>query len=276
MNFESLNYCGQIVREHDPDRFFLSMFVPAARREDVWALMAFNHEIAKTRAVVSETQLGLIRLQWWREQIMNIYAGGSVPEHEVLKPLAAAIGAHGLAQDLFETLIYAREFDLEDVAPSTLEGLLHYADLTSTPLMRLILKVMGEDERSEPVSVVGVNYALAGLLRSILAFAGQRRCLLPDDLMQAYGVRTGLLYDPPSPKRSGGTGFKAQEGLKQVVQAVAGAFVGGVACEARFLKASQKMAALYIGQLQGVKFDIFDPRLRSSPAFKELRVVLNL
>lgn len=265
MKFESLSYCGRLVREQDSDRFFLSMFVPADRREDVWALMAFNHEIAKTREVVSETQLGLIRLQWWRDQIANIYAGGSIPEHEILKPLATAIKAHDLPQDLFDTLVYAREFDLEDVAPSSLEGLLHYADLTSTPLMRLILKVVGEDEAGEPVSVVGVNYALAGLLRSILAFAGRRRCYLPDEIMQAYGVRTSQLFE-----------FKPQERLHKVVEEVAQAFVGGVACEVRFLRASQKMAALYIGQIRGAKFDIFDPKLQSSPAFKELRVALDL
>ena len=70
---KTLSYCGQVVRDQDRDRFLLSLFAPADRREALWALFAFNHEIAKTREVVTEMQLGLIRLQWWREQVTNIF-----------------------------------------------------------------------------------------------------------------------------------------------------------------------------------------------------------
>src|SRR5688572_600358 len=137
----SLSYCGQHVRGNDPDRFLLSMFAPPERREALWALFAFNHEIAKTREVVSETQLGLIRLQWWRDAITKIYEGGDVPEHEILKVLAPAILEHNLSRDHFNTLVYAREFDLENVCPANMDGLLSYADFTSTPLMNLALKI---------------------------------------------------------------------------------------------------------------------------------------
>ena len=120
---QPLSFCGSLVKAYDPDRFLLTMFVPeqvrdpsspaaTTRREALWALFAFNHEIAKTRAVVSEPQLGRIRLQWWRDEIERIYSGSVVPEHEVLKPLAAAIRAHDLPREDFETLITAREADL--------------------------------------------------------------------------------------------------------------------------------------------------------------------
>lgn len=275
MNQSDLSYAGQVVREHDPDRFFLSMFVPPSpsglrrdkagvdAREDVWALFAFNYEIAKTREVVSETQLGLIRLQWWRDAIAKIYSG-EVLDHLGVQALAKAIKAHDLPKDLFDTLIYAREFDLEDVCPGNMEGLLHYADFTSTPLMKLVLKVIGGGE-GDPVQPVAVNYALAGILRSVLHFGRQRRCLLPQDIMNTHAVSTNKLYEG-----------KAQDGLVEVVRVVADAFVPGIRCENRYLRASQKMAALYIGQLRRCGYDIFNPKLQSSPAFKELRVFLDL
>ena len=53
----TISYCGETVRKHDPDRFLLSMFAPPESREALWALYAFNHEIAKTREVVTETQV---------------------------------------------------------------------------------------------------------------------------------------------------------------------------------------------------------------------------
>lgn len=256
-------YCGELVKGQDSDRFLLSHFAPVGCREALWALFAFNYEVAKTREVVSETQLGLIRLQWWRDAIAAIYEDGAVPEHEVVGALASAIQAHDLERAQFDALIFAREFDLEDVLPSAVEGTVHYADYTCTPLMALVAKVLGAE--GDPVSAVASNYALAGILRATVSFARQRRCFLPQELMGAHKVSVNQLYE-----------LKEQDGLREVVRAVAGEFVGGVACEDRFFKASQHLAGLYMGQLKRCRYDVFHPRLQLPPAFKALRLVLKL
>lgn len=252
-----------MVKNQDLDRFLLSHFAPAECREALWVLFAFNHEIAKTREVVSETQLGLIRLQWWRDAIAAIYDGGAVPEHEVVQPLVRVIADYDLDRELFDTLIYAREFDLEDVLPSDLEGLLNYADFTSTPLLKLVAKVL--DAEAEPVQVVATNYALIGVLRASVSFARQRRCYLPQDLMEEHAVRTNQLFE-----------LKKQDGLRDVVREVGDAFVSGVKCEDRFMRASQRLSAMYLKQLKKLNYDAFHPRLVLPPAFKELRLVLGL
>jgi len=86
----ALSYCGQEVRKYDNDRFLTCLFAPADRREALFALYAFNLEIAKTREVVTEPILGQIRLQWWHDSIGEVYEGGG-RRHEVLQPLADAI-----------------------------------------------------------------------------------------------------------------------------------------------------------------------------------------
>ena len=260
---QALSFCGQLVREQDRDRFLLSFFAPPESREALWALFAFNYEIAKTREVVSEMQLGLIRLQWWREAIGRIYDTGAVPEHEVLQPLAAAIKAHDLPREYFETMIYAREFDLEDVLPGNMEGLINYADFTNTPLLKLAVKITGGDPEAEPVQPVAVNYALAGILRAVPFHAAQRRCLLPEDLMQAQGIRLTHLYD-----------LKPPENLPKVVEAVAGQIVRGVAPGNVFLKATQKLAIINAGKIRRTGYDVFDPKMQIPPFFKELRLIL--
>ena len=58
-----------LVRQHDPDRFLTALFAPAAQRDALLALYAFNHELARAREVASEPTLALIRLQWWREVV---------------------------------------------------------------------------------------------------------------------------------------------------------------------------------------------------------------
>lgn len=271
-----ISYCGALVKDQDRDRFLLSMFAPSSPsattrqawlspREALWALFAFHYEIAKTREVVSETQLGLIRLQWWRDAVAAVYEGGDVPEHEVLRPLAEVIRAYDLhnqeARDLFDMLIYAREFDLEDVLPADMEGVLHYADYTSTPLMQLAGRIAGADVDSEPVQVIAVNYALAGILRSVVHFARGRRCLLPEALMHTHVVSVNQLYE-----------LKRQDGLRDVVAAVAEEFVPGVRAQSRFLRAVQGMSEIYMGQIRRCGYDVFHPRMSVPPAFKELRL----
>ena len=98
-----LSYSAQMVREHDPDRFLLTMLMPPTYREDLLTLFAFYYEVAKTREVVSETVLGQIRLKWWQESIEEIYKGGAVREHEIVQALAGVIGRRGLSYEYFPT-----------------------------------------------------------------------------------------------------------------------------------------------------------------------------
>lgn len=262
MSNSSLSYCGELVRRHDPDRFLLSMFAPPESREALWALFAFNHEIAKTREVVSETQLGLIRLQWWREAIQKIYEQDEVLEHEVLRALAEAIKAHELPRAHFDALVYAREFDLEDVLPGNVEGFLNYADFTTTPLCKLAVQVTGDDPEMEPVQPVAVNYALAGLLRAVPSHAQQRRCYLPEDLMNTYEVRLNQLYE-----------LKPGGGLIQVVDKIVDNFVDKVRADNKFLKASQTLGRIYVRQIKRLGGDVFHPRAQIQPFLKEIRVI---
>jgi 15-cis-phytoene synthase len=62
-------FCENLVREQDPDRYFATLFAPAERRPGLFALYAFNIEIAKIREAVSEPIPGEIRLSWWREML---------------------------------------------------------------------------------------------------------------------------------------------------------------------------------------------------------------
>lgn len=259
-----LPYCGLLVKDHDPDRFLLSLFGPKECREALWALFAFNHEIAKTREVVSETMLGLSRLQWWREAIGKIYDSGEILQHEILNALAPAIKKHNLPREHFETLVYAREFDLENVPPTKLEGFLHYADFTSTPLMKLAVTIAGGDAEYESVPVVAVNYALAGLLRAVPFHAAQRRCYLPEDLMKKHGVTLRQLHDF----------MKPEPGLKDLAQEIAGQFVYDVKIKSRFLRAAQALAVIHIKQVEKAGYDLFSPKMALPAPFKELRVFL--
>jgi len=193
---ERLSYCGHQAYEHDRDRFLTTLFSPADRREALFALIAFNIEIAKTREVVSEALLGQIRLQWWRDAIGEIY-DGTPRRHEVIAPLAEAVERWQLDRRHFDTLIDAREDDLTETAPPTLEALEDYCARTSAPLIRLQLQTLGiaEGPAHEAAGPLGTAWAMTGLMRAVPFHARQRRVYLPTAVVEEVAVEMGELFE---------------------------------------------------------------------------------
>ncbi|MGF1609751.1 MAG: phytoene/squalene synthase family protein [Kiloniellales bacterium] len=192
-----LSYCARELRRRDHDRFLTGLFAPADRREDLYALYAFNLEVARVAETVSEPMLGRIRLQWWREAIDELYAG-RLRRHQVIEPLAAAVERHDLDRDRFERLLEAREFDLDGEAPASLEALEGYVEATSSDLIVLALEVLGagdEPAALEAGRLVGLAWALTGLARAVPFHAAQKRCYLPADLCREAGLELGDLFE---------------------------------------------------------------------------------
>ncbi len=260
----SLSVCGGDVRRHDPDRFLLSLLAPSAVREDLWALYAFNHEIAKTREVVTETQLGLIRLQWWRDAIAAIYtAGADIPEHPVITGLQKAVFRHGLPQERLDALIYAREFDLEDRLPANMQGLLYYADYTATPLLELSAQIAAPEVTCD-VRAVAKGYALTGLLRATPVHLAQRRCYLPSDrLPMIHKHFEGKELDALIPVVRD-VAIAARERLERPIKGLP-----------RIVRGHRKLALLYLRQIEKAGYDLFAPSLRVPPFAKEIRALLD-
>ena len=193
---DALSDCARQVRRIDHDRFLTALFAPPDRREALFALYAFNHEVAKTREVVTEPMLGQIRLQWWRDSLAAVYRG-DVPKHDVLTPLAEAIAAFDLTRDHFDQLIDARQADLEETAPPDLAALETYAEGTAAPLHLLALEILGvrDGPALEVARHVAVATALTGLLRAVPFHARQRRVYLPTAEVEAVAVELGELFE---------------------------------------------------------------------------------
>ncbi len=196
-----LSYCAREVRDNDHDRYLTALFVPAAHREAVFALYAFNTEVARTREAVSEPILGQIRLQWWREAVDGIY-DGNVREHPVVEGLKDAVDRYGLDKAGFMNLLEARADDLDDAPPADLAALENYAAATSGTLTSQVMAVLaftdGPPQRA--AHLVGTAWALIGLMRAVGFHAQAQRLYLPDDLLRNHNVDRRVLFDlNPSP-----------------------------------------------------------------------------
>src|SRR5450432_1112798 len=271
---EDTSYCAALLRRHDADRYLTALFAPGERREALFALYAFNLEIARMREAVSEPMMGLIRLQWWRDGLAEI-AQGKVRAHEVLRPLATAIAAHELSLPLFDRLIAARERDLDAEPPADLASLVAYARESSGTLTELALEILGKPSagQREAGQAAGIAWSLTGLLRAVPFHASQRRVYLPADLLGETGVTAGQLIE---------RGF--QPALQPVIKSVADE-AGRWAAKARkagvisrpFLPAflPLTLADLYRRRLAAAGFNPFDARVQQAPPWRVWRLTLN-
>ena len=186
---QALSYCAEQVRRYDHGRFMTALFAPAPRREDLWALYAFNLEIAKIRETVTEPMLGRIRLQWWRETLDG-FERGEVREHAVAAPLAETVRRHRLSAAQFAPLLEGREHDVEPEPPADLAALEDYAAATSATLVELALAVLEGAHPGARAAArhVGIAHGLAGLLLAVPFRAAHGRVDLPQDLLDEAGL----------------------------------------------------------------------------------------
>ncbi|MDE2133609.1 MAG: squalene/phytoene synthase family protein [Alphaproteobacteria bacterium] len=180
--------CEEIVHRRDPDRYFSALFAPAGKRPFLFALYAFNYELARVAETAREPMLADIRLAWWREAVEGARAG-KPRDHPVVQALAETLAANNLPAAWFERLIEARAFDASADTFADMAALEAYADATSGNLMRLAARVLSA-EADGPARQAGIAYALAGLLRSIPFHAARDKRFLPDGLLGDARRRT--------------------------------------------------------------------------------------
>ena len=73
---DDLNACAALVERGDPVRFRAAMASPMAARRVLFPLYAFNLEVARAPWVTQEPMIARMRLQWWRDALAEIAAGG--------------------------------------------------------------------------------------------------------------------------------------------------------------------------------------------------------
>ena len=260
---DSLSLVGQEVHRYDPDRFLTVLMAPEERREDLFALYAFNTMIARIPELTQDDILARMRLQWWRDTIASIYESGTVPgAHPVAEGLAGAIRRHTPPLALFDQLLDAREMDVEAAPLADLDALETYVEGTGGALSRVAAWCLGatEEDAQDAADLVGRAYALVGLLRATPFFARQGRIYLPEALLLQHGVSSeDVLRGQPSAALADASRDIA-DGARRALQAARDrrAAVPKKAVAA-YLPAI--IAEGYLKRLRAIRHDLHHPRM---------------
>ena len=181
-------HCAELVRAHDFTRYASTLFVPAPERRTLLALYAFNVEICRIPAQVSQPLPGEIRLQWWRD-VLTGHGHGGVEGNPVAAELLLAIRSHNLPVEPLLRLIEEHQFDLYNDPMPTMAALESYLNDTSSALFSLAAMVMGPSsgEAEHTARHAGLAQGIVQIMTSLPHDAAQRRLYLPQQVLTKHG-----------------------------------------------------------------------------------------
>ncbi len=258
----------ETVRRADRDRYLSVLYAPADRRADLFALYAFNAEIAAVRDRIHEPLPGEVRLQWWRDALAAPPDGGEGTGQPVADALKGAIGRHGLPAAAFDNYLEARIFDLyDDPMPSRtdLEG---YCGETASALIQLAAMILDAEAAprfAELAGRAGCAQAIAGLLLLLPLHRARGQCYVPADILAAVGSSPQDFLSA-----DGGPGVPAAvEAMVALASEHLAAFEQGAAALAAALRPAFLPLALTGALLEKMKADpsaLLEGSVRLSPA----------
>ncbi|WP_281967184.1 squalene/phytoene synthase family protein [Roseovarius nanhaiticus] len=174
---QDLTGCAELLRRGDPDRFRAAMAAPVTARRVLFPIYAFNVEVSRAPWMTQEALIAEMRLQWWRDALEEIAAGGKVRRHEVVTPLADVLDAQGAK--LLDDLIVARGWDIYREPFEDDAHLTRYLEQTSGNLMLAAGRALGEVDE-DVVLDAGYGTGVAAWLRAIPALEQAGRIPLLD------------------------------------------------------------------------------------------------
>lgn len=169
--------CAALVQRGDPDRFVTVMAAPVDVRPQLFALYAFNVEVARAPWVTQEAMIGEMRLQWWCDALDEIAQGGPVRRHEVVTPLARVLTPDMAAQ--LDDLIAARRWDLYKDPFDDAAHFDRYIDATAGTLMAVAAQVLGLPD-PDRVRDVAYGAGVAAWLQAVPQIEASKRIPMVD------------------------------------------------------------------------------------------------
>ena len=155
------------LETHDRDRYLIAMMADGDSRVAMMVLFAMNLDLARIPEKVSETVLGQMRYQSWRDALLRARA-----DEKATIPLAGLVHEMAFDERLVDELIDAREsVMLIDGPPGSLADVRRRAEQTGGTLAELALRILSQStEVSEDLIAAarhaGTAYTMIGIARA--------------------------------------------------------------------------------------------------------------
>ncbi|MEQ2286556.1 NADH dehydrogenase (ubiquinone) complex I, assembly factor 6 [Ameca splendens] len=182
-------YCLDLVRSRDYEGFLSCLLLPEEARRSSLALRAFNVELAQVKDSVSQKTIGLMRMQFWKTTIDEIYRDDP-PNQPISTELWRAVRTHGLTKRWLTRIVTEREKDLDDRAYRNIQELEKYSENAQSSLLYLLLECLGVKNvhADHAASHIGKAQGIVTCLRATPHHSSRRKVYLPMDICMLHGA----------------------------------------------------------------------------------------
>ncbi|RKF77027.1 NADH dehydrogenase complex I, assembly factor 6 [Golovinomyces cichoracearum] len=267
------SYCSKLIQKFDSPSYTLQTFIPASARDVYLSIRALNVELARIPDIISNSTIGALRMQFWRDNVNKIFQ--EIPQNEPVSillsyALASLRSRHpGIQTEMMKAwcikIINAREQYMDNKPYASLDALETYAENTYSNLLYITAAALPMHSLivDHVVSHIGKAHGITAVLRGLplIAFPStpnqhfnsgnvrtnvgekydrrQESVVLPLDIMAETGVKEEEVF------RRGSTA----PGLKDAVFTVA------TRANDHLLTAKEMLKKIKLGQDLGHEYD---------------------
>eukprot|EP00043_Microstomoeca_roanoka_P028317 m.17571 g.17571 ORF g.17571 m.17571 type:complete len:296 (+) comp8317_c0_seq2:115-1002(+) len=276
--------CRAIVKQSSREHYLTALLLPDTAVNSVFALRAFNAQVARVRDDAREPNAVRMRYLFWSDVIdglkrqNNKEADASTTPSQLRHPVALALQEvakeHDLTLSFLRQLIRARQSQSDDAPFQTLQEAETYAEQTCSSLYYLTLECMNiRNQHADHVaSHLGRAEGLVTLLRGIPYLAAQGKVRLPLDVCANHGVvQQELVRGKTTPALQDAAHVIASEAVLHMN--TARGMMKDVPSAARPCFLPAVCLNNYLNDLLKVDFDVFHPSLQTPKGLLPLRLL---
>ena len=179
--------------------YYAFLFLPAPRRAAITAFYAFCREVDDVVDETSEPAVAATKLQWWRKEVVQAFAGE--PSHPVMRALVPLAAEYDIRADHLLAVIEGCQTDLDQSRFLDFAALSRYCDLVAGVVGEVAANIFGRNEAATVhyAHQLGLAMQLTNIIRDVGDDARRGRVYLPISELQQFDVKAHELLKREAP-----------------------------------------------------------------------------
>ena len=189
------------LKNKDYDKFLAVGFAPLHLRQALAALFTLHIEISNIPVEVSESMVGHVKIQWWRDVITEVMEGKPYRPHPILQ----AMKGHEIEFSRLLKMLDRYDEVLENKLPDRFEELKAFLLDTEVAILEIAAKLLGVEFNQNIALSYAYNHMARRLAGKNDAFSGklfeESRAALPPVKSSVFGGIAGFYNKKPTAPR---------------------------------------------------------------------------
>lgn len=188
-------YTRWLATHHYENFHVVSFLLPKRLHQDFYNVYAYCRWADDLGDEMGDRAESLRLLEWWREQLEDMYVGGT-PTHPVFVALRGTAARHAIPQEPFADLIRAFVQDQNVTRYQTWDDLFGYCRYSANPVGRLVLYLCGyrDEERQRLSDATCTALQLANFWQDVTVDLEKDRVYLPLEVLERQGYSVEDLF----------------------------------------------------------------------------------